>query len=499
MKFLLNWKWELLSPLCGVLLTLSFAPFNLWLLSLAALAFVFFSWQDVSPRRALLRGFLFGAGLYGSGVFWVYVSIHDYGGAHYLGAGLLTAFFCLFWTIFPALTAYLTARLGKGRSVPAKALLLPAIWVLIDYFRGYLLLNGFPWLQVGYTQLDSPLAGYVPLVGGYGTEFVLLLSTLLIAETFKRRASWRKTAVVLLALWGAGFGLNWIEWTDAAAKPLKVTLIQGNVAQDKKWLPEYRIKTLISYQQLTEQHWDSDVVVWPETAIPAFLHQVEDFYIQPLQQKARGHGTDLIVSLPAKGKSGKETYNMVLTLGKQRGEYKKNHLLPFGEYLPLQPLSGFVLELLGVNLGNFEPGGDHQPLMRAGGYPFAASICYEDAFSSAFLPALPEAAYLVNVTNDAWFGDTIEPHQHMQIARMRSLETGRYLLRATNTGVSGVVDPKGKIVGQAPLFEQATLTQTIYPMSGMTPYARMGDKILMLVLLIVFAIALLPGYKIDER
>ncbi|WP_031435017.1 apolipoprotein N-acyltransferase [Methylomarinum vadi] len=493
MKFIFNWKWELLSPLAGGLMTLSFAPFNVWLLSLFSLVFAFYSWQGVSPGRALWRGFLYGVGLYGSGVHWVYVSIHDYGGAHYIGAGLLTAFFCLFWTIFPALTAYLTAKLENRQGVWGKVVLLPAIWILIDYVRGYLLLNGFPWLQVAYTQLDTPLAGYIPLLGSYGTGFILLLSAILLAETIRQRALWLRASLILLLLWSGGFALSLIDWTESRGKAIKVTLIQGNVAQDKKWLPEFRIKTLISYQRLTEAHWDSDVVIWPETAIPAFLHQVEDFYIEPLEAKARRHDTDLIVSLPAKGKSAKENYNMVLTLGKQRGEYKKNHLLPFGEYLPLQPLSGFVLELLGVNLGNFVPGGNDQPLMVAGGYPFATSICYEDAFSSVFLPALPEAAYLINVTNDAWFGDSLEPHQHMQIARMRALETGRYLLRATNTGITAFVDDKGKIIKQAPQFEQATLTDNIVPMSGMTPYARIGDKAIIFIFLVLSVTSLLVG------
>lgn len=499
MKFILNWKWELLSPLAGGLLTLSFAPFDAWLLSLFSLVFAFCSWQGVSPRRALLRGFLFGVGLYGSGVHWVYVSIHDYGGAHYIGAGLLTAFFCLFWTIFPAVTAYFSAKLGRRQSVRGKVLLLPAIWILIDYVRGYLLLNGFPWLQVAYTQLDTPLAGYVPLLGSYGTGFILLLSAVLLAEVFRQRNVWRGVVVAVLLIWGVGAGLNTIVWTEPAGNPIKATLIQGNVPQDKKWLPEYRIKTLIDYQRLTERHWDSAVVIWPETSIPAFLHQVDEFYLKPLEQKARKRNTDLIVSLPARGENGKEHYNMVLTLGERRGEYKKNHLLPFGEYLPLQPLSGFVLELLGVNLGNFAAGGSDQPLMRAGGYPFAASICYEDAFASAFLPALPEAAYLVNVTNDAWFGDSLEPHQHMQIARMRALETGRYLLRATNTGITAFVDEKGKIIKQAAQFEQATLTGNVVPMSGMTPYARIGDRWVIAGLLVMAGIVVVSGRRADER
>lgn len=495
MKFISKWKWELISPFAGMLLTLAFAPYDYWFLGFLSLIFVFYSWQGVSPCRAFLRGYLYGSGLFGLGVSWVYISIHDYGGAHYIGAGLLTAFFCLFWALFPAMTAYLVVKLAAKKGVWKRVFLLPAVWILVEYFRGYLLLNGFPWLQVSYTQLDTPLAGYIPLLGGYGVGFLLLFSVVLVTETLRIKKLWRISTAILTTVWGCGFGLTYLDWTGPIGQPIKVTLIQGNVPQDKKWLPQYRIQTLMDYRRLTERHWDSDVVIWPETAIPAFYHQVDEFYLQPLEQQARLNHTDVIVSMPGKGKSPKDNYNMVVTLGAERGEYKKNHLLPFGEYLPLQPLSGYVLDLLGVSLGNFLPGGDDQKLMQAGGYPFATSICYEDAFASAFLPALPEAAYLVNVTNDAWFGDSLEPHQHMQIARMRALEMGRYLLRVTNTGLTGIVDPKGKIVEQAPMFEQATISVRIKPMTGMTPYARIGDELVIAGLSLLLLIQLLMRRK----
>ncbi len=485
MKFFTRWKWELHSPLAGTLLTLSFAPFDFAYLALIALVMALLSWNGVSPRRAFLRGFLYGLGLFGSGVSWVYISIHDYGGAHFIGAGLLTGFFVTFWALFPAITAYLIVTLRCFNNFIFKALFVSSIWIVIEYFRGYLLLNGFPWLQVAYSQLETPLAGYIPLGGSYLAGFLLLFSSALLVEIIKNKNCWRYSVLLLGLIWGVGGYLKTIQWTAVIGEPLKVTLIQGNVAQDQKWLPQNRIKTMLSYQAMTERHWDSDVIIWPETAIPAYLFQVEDFFIKPLEQRAKENETDVIVSLPAKNEGSNEFYNMVLTLGEQRGEYKKNHLLPFGEYLPLQPLSGFVLGLLNINLGNFTPGGDNQPLMVAGGYPFATSICYEDAFATVFKRALPAAAYLINVTNDAWFGDSIEPHQHMQIARMRALESGRYLLRATNTGVTAIVDGKGRILKQAKQFKKTSLTGAILPMGGMTPYSKMSDKYIISVLLIL--------------
>ncbi len=498
MNFLTQWKWELSSPLAGILLALSFAPFNYAYLALLSLIFVCSSWKGISPPRALFRGLLFGLGLFGIGVSWVYISIHDYGNAHFIGAALLTTFFVFFWALFPALTAYLSVKLKCSNNAYMRILWVPLIWILIEYFRGYLLLNGFPWLQVAYSQLDTPLSGYIPLLGAYGSGFLLLFSASLLTEVINNKSLWQQAALILMLVWGGGGYLKNIQWTVPVGVPVKVTLIQGNVPQDQKWLPQNRIKTMLNYQKMTERHWDSDVIIWPETAIPAYFYQVEEFFINPLERKAQKNHTDLIVSLPAKGKGEKEYFNMALTLGEQRGVYKKNHLLPFGEYLPLQPLSGFILDLLNINLGNFTSGGDAQPLMVAGGYPFVTSICYEDAFASVFIHALPKAAYLVNVTNDAWFGDTIEPYQHMQIARMRALESGRFLLRATNTGVTAIVDFKGKIIKQAPLFTTTSVTGEILPMGGMTLFARLGDNTIITALFVLVVILLLGDFKFQR-
>jgi apolipoprotein N-acyltransferase len=246
------------------------------------------------------------------------------------------------------------------------------------------------------------------------------------------------------------------------------------------------MNTLMLYKNLTAEHWGADVIVWPETAIPAYLSEVEGFYLTPLQTEALQHHTDLIVSLPAEGDTDTIMYNAVLTLGQHPGQYNKNHLLPFGEYMPWQPLSGYILNKLDIRLGDFTPGGDQQPLLQAGGYPFITSICYEDAFGDANINGLPQAAYLVNVTNDAWFGDSMEPHQHLQIAQMRALETGRFMLRATNTGLTAVIAPDGNISASAAPFTTTVLKANITPMGGMTPYARIGDRPIVLVLLGIF-------------
>ena len=478
--------WNAACFTAGILLTLAFAPFDYDFLALFSLVVLYLAWQSSeTPKQAAFRGFLFGFGLFGFGVTWVFVSIYFYGGANVYVSMFMAILFAAFWALFPALTAYISVKIAFLTDKRLLFVIIPFVWIFIEYYRGFWFLNGFPWFQVAYSQLDSAYAGFVPIIGVYGAGFLILLTASIISYMLMTKRRLILNTVIIFILLVTGYGLKYVEWTHPIGLPIKVTLIQGNISQDQKWLPENFTKTLFSYQQMTFSHWDSDVIIWPETSIPAYLHQVDEPLLAPLSAKAKANNTDLIVSLAAKSEDGRETYNTVLTLGKKRQMYKKNHLLPFGEYLPLQPFSGWVLDTIGVRLGSFTAGGEKQPLLSAGWYPFATSICYEDAFASEVLPHLPEAAYLVNVTNDAWFGHSLEPYQHMQIARMRALESGRYLARSTNTGLTGFVAPNGKIIKQAPLFEPYSLTHKITPMGGMTPYATLGDKIILAALFVL--------------
>ena len=474
--------WDLLATLAGVLYSLAFAPFDVPYLMLVSLVLLFVSWQNTTPLQALYRGYLFGLAAFGLGVSWVYVSIHNFGGVDSVSSGLLTTLFVAFWAIFPALAAYLSVKIRLINPRLNVISIVPMVWVLVEYLRGYCVLNGFPWLQVAYSQLETPFAGYIPVLGVYGVSFLVALTAVLLLSIAQVKKHRGVMIAMLLGLWLTGAGLKTINWTAAMGDPIRVSLIQGNVSQDQKWRPENLLTTLNFYKTMTEAHWDSKVIVWPETAIPAYLSEVNDWYLQPLSQAAKEHGSDLIVSLPLRGDVVHERYNAVMTLGKDIATYRKIHLLPFGEYLPWQPVSGFVLDSLGLALGNFTPGAIDQALLKAGGYAFITSICYEDVFGSATVKNLIDAAYLVNVTNDGWFGHSIEPQQHLQMARMRALETGRYLLRATNTGVTAIVAPDGLVIKQAPPFEATVLTGEIIPMAGITPYARIGDPMVVVLL-----------------
>jgi apolipoprotein N-acyltransferase len=482
MDKLSNRSWILLTLLAGILLTLSFAPFNYSFLAPLSLVMLFISWQHCSPWQAALRGYCFGLGMFSLGVTWVFVSIYFFGNASLFASALLSELFAAFWALFPALVGYLSIQLNNWTQQRVLLWIMPLVWILLEYVRGFWLLNGFPWLQIAYSQVDSPLAGYLPLFGVYGTGFLLALTASLFAYLvyFKRHCKLIAASLIVLTI--SGCLLKHITWTEKIGQPIRATLIQGNISQDQKWQAGNLVATLLLYQQMTYANWDSDVIIWPETSIPAYLSQVDEDFLKPLEQQARKHKTDVIVSLIEKDKKTREVFNAALVLGTERAIYRKNHLLPFGEYMPLQPLSGWVLDTIGIRLDDFSSGGNQQPLLKAAGYSFNTSICYEDAFGSEAIRHLAETAYLVNLTNDAWFGRSLEPYQHLQMARARAIETGRYLLRATNTGLTAIIAPSGKVIEQAPLFETISVTGNIFPMNGLTPYARLGDNIIVLFL-----------------
>jgi len=481
-----SWLHDGLALLAGALLPLAFSPFDWSYLAILAILLLFNSWLYATPARAFVRGYFFGLGQFGVGVSWVYVSMHTYGGADAFEATALTAFFILFLALYPAVAGYLGVRIGASASRGVKLLLLfPSSWVLLEWFRGWFL-TGFPWLQVGYSQVATLLGGVAPIAGVHGVSLAVTWLAGLALCSLPARARHRRGSILavlaMVAFLVVCAGLGRVEWTHAAGKPFKATLVQGNIPQNVKWQPEFQRSTLDLYTELTRQHWSSRLIIWPETAVPAFHHQVKDTYLADLQEEAARSDTDLLIGIPVVELPSERYYNAIVALGSQPGTYFKRHLVPFGEFLPLRPILGFVLDLLQIPLADFSRGSEQQQALVAAGYPLAASICYEDIFGQEALASLPTAAYLVNVTNDAWFGDSIAPHQHLQMARMRALETGRYMLRATNTGVTAAISPRGAIVSQAPMFQRSVVTAEIEPMQGATPYIRYGDWPVIIVL-----------------
>jgi apolipoprotein N-acyltransferase len=286
----------------------------------------------------------------------------------------------------------------------------------------------------------------------------------------------RLSAVVaLLVLWAGGLGLQHLAWTEPAGESIRVSLLQANIPQAEKWLRSMRIPSLNLYLEMTASVPDSKIVVWPETAVPAYDSEVESLLLEPLHTQLREEKRDVLLGIVA-GSKNQPYYNAMQSLGiSGRDEYHKRHLVPFGEYLPFDRWTRPVLDFLRIPMSDFSPGGDGKPLVTLAGYPVGVDICYEDAYGDEIIRALPEAALLINASNDAWFGDSLAPHQHLEIARMRALETGRFLLRATNTGISAVIDDRGRILQQSPQFERSVLSYDVVPMRGVTPFASWGN------------------------
>lgn len=494
-------KYESAALMAGLFFPLAFAPFNYVFLAPVSLAVLFTSCLNTSIRRATLRGYLFGLGMFAVGISFVYISMHDFRGANVTTSISLTAILVAYFALFIALAAGISAcSLLRKKPVIQLFMIFPAIWVVVEWLRSWFFVES-PWLQAGYSQIDTPLAGLVPITGILGISWATAFTASALVGIV-RFQDWSRFAGIIACamIWGGGSYLKQIEWTHPAGPAFKATLLQGNVPQDRKWRPEYRQLTLDLYATMTREHWDSQVVVWPETAVPTYYQEVKDSFLKKLKEEAQQQQTDLLLGIPMKGGARQEKrYNALISLGASEGIYQKRHLVPFGEFLPLQPVSGMIADFLGISVPNIASGEANQALLYAAGYPLMASICYEGVFGEDMRAGLPQATYLVNVTNDAWFADSIAPHQHLQMTRMRALESGRYLLRATNTGVSAIIAPDGQIVNTAPQFEQAAVSAQITPMKGSTLYIRYGDKLVLCALFLSLILAMLLPSALDSK
>jgi apolipoprotein N-acyltransferase len=465
--------------LAGAAAVLGFSPFDFFPATLAALAVLVHLWRSAaSPRAAALLGFLYGLGFFLAGVSWVYVSMYRFGGMPAPIAGLATLGFCAFLALFPALAGWAQARIGTPLAIPA-------LWTLSEWLRGWIL-TGFPWLATGYAAIDTPLAGFAPIGGVYLVSFATLSAAVLLwmvaAGSERRRAA---AAFVLLGVGGAL--LARVEWTVPVAQPVRVSLLQGNVPQSLKFDPDRYQSTLQTYARLAEAS-RARLIVLPETAIPRFLQRIEPAFLARLDQAARRNGGDLLLGVPTSGGPG-EYFNSVVSLGvSPQSSYSKVHLVPFGEFIPW----GFdwFMQLMNIPLSDFSRGSRSQRPLAVAGERVALNICYEDLYGEEIVRQLPEATLLVNVSNVAWFGDSLAPAQHLQIARMRALETGRMHLTATNTGITAAIGHDGAVLARLPQFVEDKLEIEARGRRGTTPYVAFVDgPVLALSALLLFFFA----------
>jgi apolipoprotein N-acyltransferase len=467
----------LLALVAGVGLAAAFAPYGLWALAILAPAVLMAMWSDATPRRAAWLGFCFAFGTFAAGTWWLYVSIRIFGQAPLWLALLLMLGLVCIMALYHALLGWAIARWLPTRGPLGALLAMPAAWVLVEWWRSWFL-SGFGWLAFGYSQTDTPLAGFAPLGGTH------LLSWLLLVMAGACSLLWRGSrrqrlvaAAVLLLPWPVGAGLARLDWTREAGAPVDVAVLQGAVPQDLKWLEQNRETTLDLYGRLAREALGTPLVVMPEAALPDLANNLLP-WLRRLATDAGGSGSDLVLGIlraEASRRGEDEYFNSVLALGSQIAWYDKHHLVPFSEFFPVP---GFVrrwLRLMSLPYSDFTRGSRHQPPLPAAGLLLSASVCYEDAYPTTQLAAIRASTALVNVTNDAWFGRSSARYQHLQISRLRAIEARRWLIRAANDGVSALIRPDGRLAAVAPEYEPAVLRGAVLPRSGTTPYLHVGN------------------------
>lgn len=476
----------MIAFLAGAASVFAFAPFGLEPLAFLTLALLIHFWIDAPPRRCAWLGFWFGLGLFGAGVSWIYVSLSRFGGMPPVLAGIATALFCAFLALFPAAAGWMQARIPAPAGIRA-CLLIPAAWVLFEWTLTWIF-TGFPWLAIGYTAAGWPLQGYAPLGGVYAVSFV----TVAIAGMLWLVAQHRPMFLIaIVAVVGVGEALRRVEWSQKAGEPVSVALLQGNIEQEMKFRPERAATILLTYARLAEGT-RARLVIFPETALPAFLDRIDPAYLALLESVGKRNQGDLLVGVPFR--RGEEYYNSVVSLGTSpRQLYHKVHLVPFGEFVP--PGFGWTLSVLSIPLSDFSRGAPERAPLEVAGQRVAMNICYEDVFGAEMARSLPEATMLVNVSNVAWFGDSLAPAQHLAIARLRAIETGRMHLTATNSGITAAIDRDGRVLKRLPQFTEDRLEIEAQGYTGATPYVKLRDWPVVLLSLAILAAAVIRARR----
>ncbi len=460
--------------LLGAVASLAFPPYALMPLGIVCLAGLWWLWAGASPRRAALLGFNFAAGLFLAGTYWLYVSIHVFGRAPLALALVLMAGMVAIMAVQGAAWGWLIARIAPANGLVRALALYPAGWVLMEWARGWLL-SGFPWLALGYSTIDTPLAGLAPVIGVYGMSLAGALTAGILLALIEAGMQRRLVLLGLAAtVWGGAALLVRIDWTRPAGAPLGVAIVQGSISQDLKWQEENRDHTLEVYRSMTLPALGTPLIVWPEAALPILYHEAVPF-LTPIYQEAQAKGSDLVLGLLRYDFETEQYRNGLVALGAEEEWYYKRRLVPFGEFFPVPSFIRAWMRLQSLTYVDFLAGAAEQGALDAAHQKLGVTICYEDAYGVEQLSVLRTATLLVNVSNDAWFGDSSAPHQHLQIARMRALEAGRWLVRATNNGISAYIDPRGRVVVKSHQFVPEVLHGTVVPYQGLTPYARVRN------------------------
>ena len=497
--------------LLGSLLTLGYAPFSQWwVVPIAFGAFLYVLAQQPNSQPFTL-GFAFGLGWFGAGISWVHVSIADFGGMPLIASLSMMFLLCAYLALFPAILCWLLSRYCRVALWP---LALPLLWLIMEWCRS-VFLTGFPWLSLGYSQLHGPLSGWFAVVGETGVSALLILvcSSAVCWLTLKNTKTKQKQSAIGLITFIllAGILLEQHAWVTPSGKAAKIAMVQGNIQQELRWVPEQDLPTMRKYQNMSQEHWDADVVIWPEAAIPK-LEPLAIEYLQALDKQAIEHNSALITGIVNYNFETREAYNNLLAIGLKQApvtetddmttppgqyyyphgnRYAKHHLLPIGEFIPFEDWLRKLAPIFDLPMSSFSRGDYQQANLQAKGYYFAPAICFEIAFPQQIAANLYDHTnFIITVSNDAWFGHSHGPAQHLEIAQVRAKEFGLPVLRATNNGITAFIDPSGHIQSRLPQFEAAVLSDTIPLVQGQTPYRMFGNWPIWLLGLFSFALAI---------
>lgn len=477
----------------GALFPFGFAPFEVPLLSILSIGLLSWCLVGEHGRLGFWIGYFFGLGKYGVGVSWIFVSINVYGNAPPPLAGLLVVIFVAGLSLMPALFGLLLARFFRNLGRILWPVAFSLLWVLHEWVLMWIL-TGFPWLLLGYALLDSPLEGLAPLAGVLLVSFAAALTGAGLFSAL-RQGPWRQQfgCLGIAALpWLLGLGIWSLEWTERLGS-VRVALLQGSVPQALKWVPEHLDLSLDTYDALMDASWDADLIVLPEAAIP-MTRRAAHTYLQSIERRALASGTGVIVGIPREAGEAERwaIQNAAIGLGSANGDYAKRHLVPFGEYVPLEDALRGVIAFFDLPMSRTLAGARHQPPIALEldqqSVEVALAICYEIAYPHLVRDAASNPALIITISNDAWFGSSIGPWQHLQMARMRALEIGRAVVRATNNGVTAIMRPDGTIQSALRQDTREVLAAEVELRRGTTPYQRWGHGWLILLCALIAAL-----------
>ncbi len=475
-----------LAIICGVLIPFALAPYDYSLIVIPAIIGIFRLVSiAANANQAFFLGGTFGLGLFGNGASWVYVSIHEYGPTPIPLALILTSLFVIILSLFFACQFYIYKRFFSQR-ISTDWLSFSAVWIIFEWLRSWFL-TGFPWLYLGYAAIDSELENWAPMLGVYGLSFMLLLVSLSFYKLFSTK---QKTYLLIPSiLWSIGFGLSYYEWGETVSTE-KVALVQGNIPQSTKWDPQLVSLSLSTYEKLSQPLWSQvDLIIWPESALP-LLHVEVKPYLNNLKRQAYKNNTAVLIGLPfwqeATNGTDDKIYNSVLSYADTTNVYHKQKLVPFGEYVPLENLLRGAIQFFDLPMSAFTQGSSNQSPLFIKAKKVAPFICYEIVYPDFVANQAKQSQLIVTVSNDTWFGKSVGPHQHFQMARMRALENAKYILRSTNNGITAIINHRGKVVSQLPQFMRGVLIGSFQWRSATTWYAKFGSwPILIFCLLIL--------------